>query len=65
MNLKKILFLSLMVLTVGAAAQSKRGATVSGYITDLNTGETLIGAGVLSDHPDRTRSGAVTNVYGY
>ena len=51
---------------IGAAAQSRRTATVSGYITDGQSGETLIGAGALVEGGDtRSQTGAVTNVYGY
>ena len=46
---------------IAAYGQGRQGITVSGYVTDSATGETLIGAGVLT--PDGT--GAVTNNYGY
>jgi len=47
-------------------AQPRGTATVSGYITDGTSGETLIGAGVLVDEAGRkTPTGAVTNAYGY
>ena len=39
----------------GAHAQSGR-ATVSGYITDAKTGETLISAGVVAREPAKVRA---------
>ena len=51
---------------LSAAAQPRGTATVSGYITDGTSGETLIGAGVLVEESGRkTPTGAVTNAYGY
>ena len=64
--MKKIL--SIAVLSVMYAmlpAQTRSGVTVSGYITDERSGETLIGAGVLSLAGPSGKTGAVTNVYGY
>lgn len=56
----KIIFLCCALLgTLRLSAQSR--VTVSGYITDAATGETLIGATVLSG----PRTGAVTNPFGY
>ncbi|MCR5560809.1 MAG: TonB-dependent receptor [Bacteroidales bacterium] len=55
--LRKILFAALLLAGPFAFAQK---ATVSGYITDAQTGETLIGAGVIEDG-----KGAVTNAYGF
>ncbi|MBQ3766848.1 MAG: TonB-dependent receptor [Bacteroidales bacterium] len=49
-----------------AAAQTRGTATVSGYITDQASGETLIGAGVLVEGSGKkVQTGAVTNAYGY
>ena len=41
--------------------------TISGYITDYDSGESLIGAGVVLDNPDQTgsRVGAVSNNFGF
>jgi len=48
------------------AAQTRHDVTVSGYITDVTSGETLIGAGVLVEGDGRkVQTGAVTNSYGY
>ncbi len=41
----------------------RKSVTISGYITDSQTGETLIAAGVLSDAVNN--AGAVTNDFGY
>ncbi|MBR4821987.1 MAG: carboxypeptidase-like regulatory domain-containing protein, partial [Bacteroidales bacterium] len=49
--------------SAGARAQS-RNATVSGYITDSKTGETLLSAGV-STGTGADFTGAVTNSYGF
>ena len=49
------------IVLKGAPASSKvRRFAVSGHITDAETGETLIGAGVLSG-----QTGAVTNEFGF
>ena len=45
-------------MQMNAAGQGR--ATVSGYITDAKTGETLISAGVVANN-----TGAVTNPYGF
>ncbi len=52
----------MIVMPWTGKAQTSR-ITVSGHITDTKSGETLIGAGVLSE-TDRT-IGAVTNNFGY
>ena len=54
----------LLSLVFSAGAQ-RNSATVSGYITDAESGETLLGAGVLLADGAKTPTGAVTNVYGY
>ena len=43
-------------------ASAQRKVTVSGHITDLSSGETLIGAGLVEKG---TRTGAVTNNFGF
>ena len=63
--MKKLLFI-LALLSLAWSAGAQRGtATVSGYITDAESGETLLGAGVLVSNGAKTPTGAVTNVYGY
>ena len=47
------------LLTVVAFSQSY---TISGFVTDANTGETMIGASV---YDTITRRGVITNVYGF
>ena len=55
-----------LLAAFSAAAQPRGTATVSGYITDLSSGETLIGAGVLVEGTGKkVQTGAVTNAYGY
>ena len=55
-----------VLAVLSAAAQPRGTATVSGYITDVSSGETLIGAGVLVEEALRKNpTGAVTNAYGY
>ena len=64
--MKRLLTLLLLLTLASASALAQRStATVSGYITDETSGETLLGAGVLLDNGSRTPTGAVTNVYGY
>ena len=67
MNRKVVLLLAAAFLAVlPSRGQSRGSATVSGYITDQGSGETLIGAGVLVEDTSRkTPTGAVTNAYGY
>lgn len=61
-----ICFAAVLATALTAAAQTRNTATVSGYITDVSSGETLIGAGVLVEGSARkTPTGAVTNAYGY
>ncbi len=58
--------LAAVLFSLAASAQTRPTATVSGYITDGTSGETLIGAGVLlEDAARKTPVGAVTNPYGY
>ena len=54
-----VLFLFFIFLTLSAYAQRY---TISGYITDQSSGETLLNASVFDDV---TRKGAVSNNYGY
>ncbi|MBO4340418.1 MAG: TonB-dependent receptor [Bacteroidales bacterium] len=61
---KTFLAAALLLMTLGLAAQ-KKTATISGYITDSESGETLIGAGALITEGPAVKTGAVTNVYGY
>ena len=54
------------VAAAAAIAQPRNTATVSGHITDAESGETLIGAGVLVEGTGRkVQTGAVTNEFGY
>ena len=63
---KIVILLAALLAAVSAAAQPRGTATVSGYITDRTSGETLIGAGVLVEGSGRkVQTGAVTNAYGY
>ena len=61
-----ILLVAAALAALSAAAQTRSTATVSGYITDQTSGETLIGAGVLVEGSvGKMPTGAVTNPYGY
>ncbi len=63
---RRICLLAAVLAVLSAAAQPRGTATVSGYITDVSSGETLIGAGVLVEEALRKNpTGAVTNAYGY
>lgn len=57
----KVLFTIAIWLLGLLPSMGQSKITISGYITDSESGETLIGAGVLSD----PRTGAVTNPFGY
>lgn len=61
---KRLLFLmSLLILTGAATAQNAtKSYTISGYITDAKSQETLLGASVYDAN---TMKGSVTNNYGY
>ena len=65
--MKRILAIGTILLStlIQGFAQRPVSATVSGYITDASTGETLIGAGALITSGAKIGTGAVTNVYGY
>lgn len=63
--MKKFLTASLALLLAASLGAQKRNATISGYITDESTGETLIGAGAMVESGQAKGTGAVTNVYGY
>lgn len=60
-----IILATLLCCTCTAALAQKKTATISGYITDESSGETLIGAGALVESGSGKNTGAVTNVYGY
>lgn len=59
MKMLRRLTATVTILAAGLSAYAQR-ATVSGYITDSRTGETLIGAGFVEGP-----LGAVTNSYGF
>ena len=52
----------LLALLFAPPALAQRKVTISGHITDNESGETLIGAGILEE---KSLTGAVTNNYGY
>ena len=58
--MKRLLCILAAALSLSAVPAFAQKATVSGYVTDSATGETLIGAGVVEG-----ASGAVTNSYGF
>ncbi len=60
---KVILVACAAILAVSVSAQTRK-CTVSGYIRDESSGETLIGAGVAVASAAKA-TGAVTNDYGY
>lgn len=53
-------FIVLIIITHGSNAQNKY--TISGYVKDVSTGETMIGATV---YVKETQKGTTTNVYGF
>ncbi len=60
MTVGKLISAAALLLLTAALPAAAQKATVSGYITDSKTGETLIGAGVVE-----SATGAVTNSYGF
>ena len=70
--LLKIILLTVALAGIQVNAAGQGRATVSGYITDAKTGETLISAGVVGSpvrpgmtESQQVRTGAVTNPYGF
>ncbi len=59
----KALSVAVIMLAAQCTGYAQNRITVSGHITDIKSGETLIGAGVLSE-TDKS-IGAVTNNFGY
>lgn len=55
-------FLLLLLVTFSYSSNAQTKSTLSGYITDAQTGESLIGAKV---YIDSIRKGAITNNYGF
>ena len=51
----------ILIVNDNVRKATPRSYTISGYITDVTTGETLISAEIVSDN----KSGAVTNNYGF
>jgi hypothetical protein len=62
MKLKIWLFLFLSLLTLQGYAQEKKLFTISGYVKDSATGESLLGAGV---YLKELLKGTYTNAYGF
>lgn len=52
----------MLALFISASAAAQKKVTISGHITDIASGETLIGAGILEKE---SGLGAVTNNFGY
>ena len=62
-NVRFLLLLLLITVSLGVVAQnSKKSHTISGYVTDSKSQETLLGASV---YDASTMKGAVTNNFGY
>ena len=52
----------MLALFISTSAAAQKKVTISGHITDIASGETLIGAGILEKE---SGLGAVTNNFGY
>ena len=57
------ILINIFMFSLVAAGQNSRKFTVSGYVTDIESGESLIGAGVLSGGEAKT--GVSTNEFGW
>jgi hypothetical protein len=57
-----LLFTSILLCFIQAAAQTEDYGTISGFVYDSSNGETLIGASVYFE---KTNIGATTNISGY
>ena len=64
MNLimKKQFYMSLLVLLASLGSLSAQKFTITGYLSDAETGEMLIGANV---YDFKSESGTVSNTYGF
>lgn len=62
-SIRNFLSALLIFASLGSAAQNAAKFTVSGYITDARTGETLIGANVIDKSKPST--GTAANLYGF
>ena len=60
MSIKQLVLLPLLFMVTLVAAQEKH--TISGYVKDLESGETLIGVTVLEKNLE---TGTTTNAYGF
>ncbi len=61
--LHSAILINIFMFSLVAAGQNSRKFTVSGYVTDIGSGESLIGAGVLSGGEAKT--GVSTNEFGW
>lgn len=57
------ILINIFMFSLVAGGQNSRKFTVSGYVTDIESGESLIGAGVLSGSEAKT--GVSTNEFGW
>lgn len=61
--LHSTILINIFMFSLVAAGQNSQKFTVSGYVTDIESGESLIGAGVLSGGEAKT--GVSTNEFGW
>ncbi len=61
MNLRSIIAIVVSVLTLKASAQNRK-VTISGYVTERKSGETLPG---IMAYSQRSNAGAATNTFGF
>ena len=61
--LHSAILINIFMFSLVAAGQNSQKFTVSGYVTDIGSGESLIGAGVLSSGEAKT--GVSTNEFGW
>ncbi len=61
--LHSAILINIFMFSLVAAGQNSRKFTISGYVTDIGSGESLIGAGVLSGGEAKT--GVSTNEFGW
>lgn len=61
--LHSAILINIFMFSLVAAGQNSRKFTISGYVTDIESGESLIGAGVLSGGEAKT--GVSTNEFGW
>ncbi|OWY19310.1 TonB-dependent receptor [Sphingobacteriales bacterium UPWRP_1] len=63
MKIKQLFFMFLALLFTSVLVKAQQNYTLSGYVRDIGSGETLLGASVYN--ADNKNQGTATNLYGF